>query len=65
MMFAGSGVDGLALDPIERWLYYAEEQSKSINKVSLDGGNPVEVVDIRSTWDGLVPIVIALDLEAK
>ena len=65
-MFAESLVEGLALDPNERWLYYTEAKSDSINKVSLDGGNPIEVVDLFiSLSDEVDPKVLALDLEAK
>ena len=46
MMFLDSLVEGLAVDHSGGWLFYAEGASDrpAINKVSLDGGNPWEVV---------------------
>ena len=63
--FTDSVVDGIAVDYIGRWLYYTETELDIIKKVSLDGGNPIEVVNLAHAGSEVEPRDIVLDLDAK
>ena len=67
IMFVDSLVEGLAVDHSGGWLFYTEGASDrpAINKVSLDGGSPWEVVDLSSAIGTVTPIDLVLDLKAK